>query len=149
MRSSAIALEIGTSHWLKYIVVAIHILAVTAVLLAELAWLYRVPIILMIVVSLGMYFTMVSQRAHLKVRCRPDGAMDVWTRDDWEAVQLLPDSLVMSWCVILRYQRAEHRWTDTCVILPDGLNGGDFRRLRVWLRFGAVVGQVKPQGLLS
>jgi hypothetical protein len=139
MKGPVLTLEIGASRWLTYMVIALHLLAVTALILADVSWLYRVPPFIAIAISLGVYL---KNRAHqgLKLRCRPDGSLDVWTSDDdWEELRLLPDTRVLPWCVILRYQRPGWRRTETRVILPDNLNGDDFRRFRVWLRYRVAV----------
>jgi toxin CptA len=136
MKGPDLTIEIGASRRLTYVVAAIHLLAVGAVLLAELSWVYREPIFVAIGISLGMVLK-TRARQGLKLRCQPDGNLDVWTANDWQEASLLPDTLVLPWCGILRYQRSVRRRPETCVILPDSLNGDDFRRLRVWLRFRA------------
>lgn len=88
--------------------------------------------------SLGVYLKNRACKA-LKLRCRPAGALDLWVADDWEELHLLADTLVLPWCVVLSYQRLGWRRTETRVFLPDSLNGNDFRRFRVWLRYRATV----------
>lgn len=67
--------------------------------------------------------------AHGCLRCR--------TRDGcWHEVQVLPTSTVTSWLAILNFRLEGRRFARHLVLLPDMLNGDDFRRLRVWLRWG-------------
>jgi len=134
MKGTVLTLEIGASRLLAYILVTIHLMAAGALLLADMPWLYRASWLIAIAAGLG--FT-VRAPGTLKLRCRPDGGLDVWAADDWLEVRLLPDTLVWSRCAVLRYQRPERRRTETRVILPDSLAEDDFRRLRVWLRFQA------------
>lgn len=136
MKGPVLTLEIGASRRLTYLVIAIHLIAGGALWLAELSWLYRVPIFMAIAISLGRYLKAGARQAW-KFRCRPDGNLDVRVADDWEEVRLLPDTLVLPWCGVVRYKRPARPRPETCVILPDSMNGDDFRRLRVWLKYRA------------
>jgi hypothetical protein len=136
MKGPDLTIEIGASRRLTYLVAAIHLLAVGAVLLAGISWSYRVPIIFSLVMSMGFYLK-TWPRQKVKLRCRADGGLALWAAEDWDEARVLPDTLVLPWCGILRYQRTGRPRPETCVILPDSLNGDDFRQLRVWLKFRA------------
>jgi toxin CptA len=136
MKGPDLTIEIGASRRLTYVVAAIHLLAVGAVLLAELSWSSRAPLILSLAMSMGFYLKTWPSRK-VKLRCRADGGLGLRGAEDWDEARLLPDTLVLPWCGILRYQRSGRRRPETCIILPDSLNGDDFRRLRVWLKFRA------------
>lgn len=143
MKGPDLTIEIGASRRLTYVVAAIHLLAVGAVLLADISWSYRVPLILSLAMSMRFYLKTWPRRK-VKLRCRADGGLDLRAAEDWGEARLLPDTLVLPWCGILRYQRSVRRRPETCVILPDSLDADDFRRLRVWLRFRAAALVAKP-----
>jgi len=138
MKGPDLTVEIGTSRYLTYAVSGIHMLAVMALSLAEISWPYRVPIFIAVATSMGVYLA-TRPRHKVKLRCRADGCLDLGTAEEWVEIKLLPDTLVLPWCGILRYQRPERRRPETCVSLLDSLNGDDFRRIRVWLKYRASV----------
>lgn len=140
MKGTTLTVDIGVSRLLTGMIVAAHLMAAGALLLADLPWTYRVS--LLIAIAAGLGFAVRAPRA-LRLRGRADGGLDIWTAGDWQAVRLLPDTMVLSRCMVLRYQRPGRRWAETRVILPDSLAENDFRRLRVRLRFQSS-GCVKP-----
>lgn len=129
-----LALTIAPSRALRHAVAALHLLAGAAVLLADLpAWLAGL-LLVAVAASLARAW---RPPAPATLRCRADGSLALHAGDDWQAVELLPDSLVLAWLAVLRYRRAGGRGTHALVILPDGLAADDFRRLRVWLKWRA------------
>lgn len=64
-----------------------------------------------------------------------DGSLHVRAGDDdWEEVRVLPDSLVSTRMIVLRYRGRADR-TRTLVLLPDSASADDLRRLRASLRW--------------
>lgn len=54
-------------------------------------------------------------------------------------VRILCDSLVTPWLTILNVLPQGARFAHSVVILPDSMDAESFRRLRVWLKWGACV----------
>ncbi len=135
MRGSSQTFEIAPSRNLKLVVAGMHALACAAVLVADLDWWSRGPLLAAIAVSLVVS---IRRPRRVSLRCQPDGSLSIMKTDDWQSVELLPDTVVLAWLVVLRYRRAAGVWPDTVVVLPDCLEASDFRHLRVWLKWRAV-----------
>jgi toxin CptA len=54
----------------------------------------------------------------------------------WQESRLLPTSYVSPWLTVLNLESKGTRRVRHVVILPDAIDGEDFRRLRAWLRWG-------------
>lgn len=136
MKGSPLTFTIAPSRRLRLAVVAVHALAGLAVARADLAGWLAALLTMAIVASLAW-----SLRPAVPVilQCRPDGALSLLAGEDWQAVELLPDSVVLAWLVLLRYRKAAGARPTTVVVMPDCLDADAFRRLRVWLRWRAMV----------
>lgn len=132
MPPAAFTLTVDPSRRLVLAAAAAHLLAVAAVLLAELPWPYRAVLLAAVAVSLARS---ARRTAPVGLRCQPDGQLAIGAGDDWEAVELLPDTMVLSWLVVLRYRCAGR--PRSLVVLAGAVADEDFRRLRVWLRWRA------------
>lgn len=142
MPGPELTLTLQPSRWLRRATAVLHLLAGAAILLADLpVWLAGL-LLLAVAASLAHARRLPPSTA---LRCRADGSLAMRAGDDWQAVDLLPDSLVLAWLVVLRYRHPGRRWADTLVVLPDGLAADDFRHLRVWLKWRArPAGAAKP-----
>lgn len=49
------------------------------------------------------------------------------------------DSFVSPWLVVLHLKQAARRFMLPVVVLPDAMDRKDFRKLRVWLRWGGAM----------
>jgi toxin CptA len=56
-------------------------------------------------------------------------------RGEWHECKLSGDSFVADWLTILVLAQENRRRARYVVITPDNVDAGDFRRLRVWLRW--------------
>lgn len=56
-------------------------------------------------------------------------------RGEWHECRLSGDSFVSTWLTILVLAQENRRRARHVVITPDNVDAGDFRRLRVWLRW--------------
>jgi toxin CptA len=62
--------------------------------------------------------------------------LNVQTRDsDWIECEVLGTTYVASFLTILNLRQIEQRTIRHIIILPDGIETDDFRKLRVWLRW--------------
>ena len=125
--------NVRPSRTLAGAVAALHLLAGAAILAAALDWPYRAALLCTVAASLVLSL---RRRQGAVLRCQDDGGLAIRRGDDWAPVRLLPDTLVWPWLAVLRYRIDERRAT-TLAVLPDSLEKDDFRRLRVWLRWGA------------
>ena len=55
--------------------------------------------------------------------------------------ELLPESTVFTWLVVLRFKIEGQRKTHALTLLPDPMSRDEFRTLRLWLRWSAMSGQ--------
>lgn len=136
-------LTVAPSRSLRWALVALHLLAGLAVLLADLAWPWRLALLLVVIASLAAPGRMPGGTT---LRCQADGRLSVRRGDDWEPVELLADTVVLPWLIVLRYRGTGQAGVVTCLVLPDGLGHDEHRQLRVWLRWrGETAGQRSPQ----
>ena len=56
-------------------------------------------------------------------------------RGEWLACEVLGSTFVASMLTVLNLQETKTNAVRHVVILPDSMDGDDFRRLRVWLRW--------------
>ena len=91
------------------------------------------------VVMLGIAFPL-RHAIHLQIiaiRVNVSGELSVQQRDgDWQDAALLGTSFVAPWLTILNFRFSTRRWPQHVVLTPDALSQDDFRRLRVWLKWG-------------
>lgn len=76
----------------------------------------------------------------LELKLHADGRLE-WREAaaSWQSATALPGSTVSVWLCLLAYRTEGERRARHLTILPDSLEGDDFRRLRVWLRWRAGV----------
>ena len=115
--------------------VTAHLLAMGAIALIALPWAYQGALLAMVAFS---FYRATQANNHAQWRCDPDGQLLISNKGSWEMVDVLPDSTVLAWLVVLRYRLPGKRFADTCLILADSMPDDDFRRLRVWLRWRAM-----------
>lgn len=138
------------SRLLAVILIAAHAAALGFLLILSLP-----PVLLPVVALLLMASVVVSVRRH-GLRLTPDAAVCL-DFDDRERVRLtcrdgrvcngliLPSTTVGSLMTVLNVAVDGRRRPVHVILLPDSLNADDFRRLRVWLRWGPRAAAEKPQ----
>lgn len=130
---------IRASRQLRLYFVAVHLLALIALLLAELHWGLRVVGLGSLAVSL--LFSWPKQKEE-RLRHAEKGDLQLWQDEDWHEMELLDASVVQPWLTMLSLRgRADHRKRHL-VILRDSLDADEFRRLRVWVKWKGLVGGV-------
>jgi toxin CptA len=81
--------------------------------------------------------------ALIGLELRPDGSAAVQDqRGCWREARLLRSSFVSPWLTILNLTLAGARLRRSVLVAPDSLQAGEFRRVRVWLRWRAARGDV-------
>lgn len=60
--------------------------------------------------------------------------------------ELLPETTVFTWLVVLRFRIDGERRVHGLTLLPDQMSRDEFRTLRLWLRWSAMSGQCDAPG---
>ena len=141
MSATTLSIDLRSSRIRQGLVFLTHGLAGASVWAAELAPVLAGGLALMIAISLVIAL---KQRRPSLLRCRSDGGLEIRFEDAWEAVEIRPATVVLASLVVLRFRRAGRRWDEALAIYPDSLAADAFRRLRVWLRWRAVLGTPEP-----
>ncbi len=142
MHESGFTVSTSASRGLRLVLIVAHGLAMAAIALIALAWVYQVVMLAMVVFSL---YKTTPPEIGVQLRCDPDGQLLIAANGGWHAADVLPDTTVLAWLVVLRYRRHGKRFADTSLILADSVQCDDFRRLRVWLRWQAAAVDVVPE----
>lgn len=129
------------SRLLAALLTAMHLLAVLPVVLVPLDAVLRLMLALALVCSLLYYGYRhglpQSGAAVDGLHLAADGTFSVHLRQgDWQPVEVRGSSFVQPWLTVLHLDLAGRRRCLALVVLPDMLPREDFRRLRVWLRWG-------------
>lgn len=129
------------SRRLAALLTAMHLLAVLPLALAPLDTVLRLALSLALVLSLLYYGYRHGLRrsgaAVDSLHLAADGTFSVRLRQgDWQPVEVRGSSFVQPWLTVLHLGLAGQRRGLALVLLPDMLPREDFRRLRVWLRWG-------------
>lgn len=136
MKGSVATLTIMPSRRAATILLGAHVLAGAAVAMAALPAVPRAGLIAAVVVH-ALWFSRRKQPT-LRLRCQAGGGLTI--QDGGEAVPatLATDSMVWPGLAVLRYRLGNERRTITRIVFADAMPEGDFRRLRIWLRWNAV-----------
>lgn len=131
--SEMLSCTIHVSRRLVTLVLGLHGLAALGVVSADIDWPLQLAGLGLIA---GSAILTLRQRPPVRLRCLADGSLLVAEPTaDWQPVELLPGSLVSPMCTVLRLRVDGH--ARSVVVLADSLDGEDYRRLRVWLRWRA------------
>jgi membrane-bound toxin of toxin-antitoxin system len=102
-----------------------------ALRLALLAWIAALTL-----EALDRVVLLRGVRAARSLRVQRDGAIEVESPSGVRtAGTLRPGSFVAPWLAVVRWLPENSRWDRTVLLLPDMAPAGDFRRLRVLLRW--------------
>ncbi|MFN7086842.1 MAG: protein YgfX [Burkholderiales bacterium] len=133
-------LSIRRSRSLAWLLLAAHVAALALLWpLAVPPWL-KVLAALALVASLLFFLARVAwlgtPQAVTAIEIGDDDAIAVRTRDGaWHSCRLARDSFVSAQLTIVVLRQENRRGAKHIVLVPDNVDAGDFRRLRVWLRW--------------
>jgi toxin CptA len=107
--------------------------------LAMAIWI-KAAIAVVVIASLWFFLSQVAllllPEAVMAVEIHEQGTMALQTRrGEWHECKLAGASFVSDWLTILVLDQENRRRARYVVITPDNVDAGDFRRLRVWLRW--------------
>jgi toxin CptA len=136
-----IVATLAPSRLLAALLVGMHGLCALLVVLMPLASTLRLTLLMIIAASLAYHLLRdVLQRLPASVsglHLATDGTFSVRLRQsDWVPAEVLGTSFVQPWLTVLNLKLERGRFMHPVVLLPDALNHDDFRRLRVWLKWG-------------
>ncbi len=130
-----LVIETQASVTAKGLLIALHLAALAALLLAWLPTSFQLGGIALLGASLWANW---KRPVALRLRGKADGQLEIWRDSVWKPLELRPDSVVLAWLIVLRWRDGKKSHSLTLPL--DALPGDDHRRLRVWLRWKAVVG---------
>lgn len=149
MDGPRLAIHIKPSEWLLRSVIALHLTACAAVLLCDLYLSVRFALLLLVLASLWR-----ELRRHgaavagggILLKCN-DRDWSIDEAGQCSSVDLLPDSRVLPYAVVVRLRHPQRRWPRSVLLLADSAHADELRRLRIWLRLrGIGVARVAPLG---
>ncbi len=133
-------IAIGRSARLTWLLILAHAGAVALLWPLAMAIGIKAVLAAMIIASLAFFLRhaalLTASEAVIAVEIHEQGAMSLQTRrGEWHECKLSGDSFVSDWLTILVLAQENRRRARHVVITPDNVDAGDFRRLRVWLRW--------------
>ncbi|MDP2431325.1 MAG: hypothetical protein Q8O33_04790 [Pseudomonadota bacterium] len=127
-----LVIETQASVTAKGLLIALHLAALAALLLASLPTSLHLGGIALLGASLWKDW---RRPVALRLRGKADGKLECWRDSAWKPLELRPDSVVLAGLIVLRWREDGRR--HSLALPPDALPGDDHRRLRVWLRWKA------------
>jgi toxin CptA len=133
-------IAIRRSARLTWLLIVAHAGAAALLWPLALAIWIKAAIVAAIVASLLFFLNQVAlltlPEAVIAVEIHEEGTMALQTRrGEWHECKLSGDSFVSDWLTILVLAQEHRRRARHVVVMPDNVDAGDFRRLRVWLRW--------------
>lgn len=132
-------IRIGSSRILTALVAAMHGAAAWLLWLTLPGW-PAAMLVALLPASLWFYLRRDCLRTApgsvVALQVHPDCRCALQTRSGaWLEANLLPSSFVAPYLTVLNLRVEGHRFPGYVTIFPDAVDGDDFRRLRVWLRW--------------
>lgn len=128
-----IQIELRRSRLLAFLIVVLHVLAVGCLWL--LPWPAVARGLLMLIVALSAGYALRASPV-IGLRLGERGELAILQADSEPiAAAVHPDSAVFSWLVVLRVRGERDARLGSLVLLPDSMSAGQFRLLRLWLRW--------------
>jgi toxin CptA len=103
-----------------------------------LAWLVILTAVLATTHALALYALLLRPSSVVRIEVTVTGEMRCMMRSgEMVAATVLGSSTVMPWLTLLNLQLPGRRLARHVILLPHALDADEFRRLRVWLRWGS------------
>lgn len=121
-----------------------HAVAAFCLIVAPFDW--RLQFLLLLPISGSLWFALRPVRFR-SLNLAVEGRLSVTERDGRRVdAQVLPESTVFSWLVVLRFLVAGERRTQTLTLFPDQMSRDEFRMLCVCLRWNLPAGKRDEPG---
>ncbi len=128
-----IHIELHRSRLLVVSLLLLHTLAIICVVVLPWPWQMRSLVCVLLCLSVSHAL---RPSKMVSLRLSGQGRLDCRFADgERAAALLLPGSSVFHRLIVLRLQIADTRRTVNLVLLPDSIAKGQFRALRLWLRW--------------
>jgi hypothetical protein len=98
MQAPTLNLAVRPSRLLRYGVIALHVLAVIAVMLADVPWAWRLALLLAVALGLALQLRTQPVRA---LRCEANGDLLLESGGEWMPARVLPSTLVAPQLIVL------------------------------------------------
>jgi len=126
-------LQINPSQWKKRFIGILHLLALSAVLIASLADWIKALLILCLVLSNFIYsHRATGHKNKMAVRYSDANGWQIDAGNGFEAIQIRPSTVITPWLIVLHYCLTNRK--HYLPIFCDALNTADFRKLLVQLK---------------
>jgi toxin CptA len=114
-----------------------HLLALVVLWGLPATWTIKSGLSAVIVLSMVFSLRHAMRPLIIALRVNISGELSIQQRDgDWQEVTLLGTSFVAPYLTILNLRVGGKRWPKHVVLTADALAQDEFRRLRVWLKWG-------------
>jgi toxin CptA len=128
-----IYIELHRSRLLLFLLLLFHALASGCVVVLPCSWGLRFVLLGLIGISM---LRVLRPPDVVGLRLSESGELDcIFASGDRVACEILPDSTVFNWLVVLRYKLGEHSRPGSLALPTDSMSAGQFRVLRLWLRW--------------
>lgn len=133
-------IHLQPSYRLAVILVLAHMVAAGLLWPLALPWNITVIIVVTLIASLFYYLrkdAMLTAQNAVVVLTLPDEMTCVLTMRSGESIacSIQGNSFVAPYLTVINLKPSQKFFTHSVVILPDGIDAEEFRRLRVWLRW--------------
>ncbi len=133
-------IHLQPSYQLAVILVLAHLVAAGLLWPLALSWNITVIIVATLIASLFYYLrkdAMLTAQNAIVVLTLPDEMTCVLTTRSGESIacSIQGSSFVAPYLTVINLKPSQKFFTRSVVILPDGIDAEEFRRLRVWLRW--------------
>lgn len=120
------------SRRLRWLLAVLHLLALAALLQADLVWSWQGTGAGLL--SISLWFGLRTPTPPT-LRAQADGKLLILRGETWQPLQLSPSCIALPWLIVLRWREG---WHHRALALPaDSLDPDTHRRLRLWLRWKA------------
>jgi hypothetical protein len=134
-------IELHRSRLLSLFLIFFHTIA--AVCVMSLPWHWVLQSLLGILLGVSIWHTLRPAEI-VGLRLSERSGLDcILSAGDRIAVQILPDSTVFRHLLVLRLRLGDKGQVKSLVLLPDCMSSGQFRVLRLWLRWQTNEGAAK------
>jgi toxin CptA len=138
-------ISLRPSRVLAAILIVAHGAAIAAVVAVDMPlWLKLIAaaaLILSLFLTVRREALLLTPDAAVALEISADDVLSIQTRrGEWLECEVLGSTYVMSFLSILNLRQTDGGATTRIVILPDSIAAEDFRKLRVWLRWGRARG---------
>ncbi len=133
-------ISLRSSRLLAVILAFAHGAAIAAVLLVDIPFLVKAIFITGLAVSWLFYVRrqvlLLTADSAVAIEIGSDNQLSVQTRrGEWSECEVLGSTYVTPYLTVLNLRHSDGGATRRIVVLPDSIDAGDFRKLRVWLRW--------------